>query len=196
VPRTSASGDACRHAHAPPTVSGRSCHTRPRGRGRQPSTPRRHHLSSHPVRRGLTGEQASAGVGYLAVWRGQSPLSASGDVPRWPRPALAGGVCPGGPGARRRAPPPRKAIAWHIQAHGCLDEATRAHSQPVQAGAVLGLTLDARALSHAAGMAAHTGLTHVTGGWRFLNAPLVSVSPWCVKKPTRRAGLLMVLTRA
>lgn len=135
-------------------------------------------------------------MGHLAVWSGQSPLSASGVVPRWPRPALAGGVCSGGPGARRRAPPPRKAIAWPIQAHGCSDEAARAHSQPVQAGVGLGPTLDARALSHAEGMAAHTGLTHGAVGWRFRNDPLVLVSPWYGKKPHQRAGLLMVLTRA
>ena len=43
---------------------------------------------------------------------------------------------------------------------------------------------------------AYKGQAHVAGGLRFLKAPLLFVSSLCVKKPTRIAGLLRVMTLA
>jgi hypothetical protein len=61
---------------------------------------------------------------------------------------------------------------------------------------VLGPHLAASALRPAEVIAAYKGRSHVAGGGRLLKEPRFVASSWCVKKPTRLEGRLMVMTLA
>ena len=68
------------------------------------------------------------------------------------------------------------------------------HQKQRQACVVLGPTIGVSELSDPAVMAAYTRQARVEGGFRWLNDPLFLVSSWCVKKPCRIHGRLMVMT--
>jgi transposase len=61
---------------------------------------------------------------------------------------------------------------------------------------VLGTNIDASELSDAEVITAYKGQSQVEGGFRFLKDPLFFVSSLFVNKPSRIAGLLMVMTLA
>jgi transposase len=91
---------------------------------------------------------------------------------------------------------PLKASEWHIQAHVHADDEARERDKQTKACYVLGTNIDASALSDAEVITAYKGQSQVAGGFRFLKAPLFFVSSLFVKKPSRIAGLLMVMTLA
>jgi transposase len=91
---------------------------------------------------------------------------------------------------------PLKGIEWQIQAHIRVDDETLEQDKQVKACYILGTNIDASELSDAAVITAYKGQSHVEGGFRFLKDPLFFVSSLFVKKPTRIAGLLMVMTLA
>jgi transposase len=91
---------------------------------------------------------------------------------------------------------PLKALAWPIQAHAGPEQEALAHRKPGHAGCVLGTNRDASELRDTEVLQADKGQARVEGGFRLLNAPLLCVSSWCVKKPCRLQGRSMVMTRA
>jgi transposase len=91
---------------------------------------------------------------------------------------------------------PLKASAWHIQAHVHADDHAREQDKQAKACFVLGTNIDARELSDPEVIAAYKGQSRGEGGCRFLKAPRFFVSSLLVKKPSRIAGLLMVMTLA
>jgi transposase len=98
-----------------------------------------------------------------------------------------------------QAPPPRtprKASPWHIQAHVRPADAMLKALQHVQACVVLGTNISANALSDAAASVAYKSQSRVEGGFRWLKDPRFFVAALLVKKPSRIAGLLMVMTLA
>ena len=97
---------------------------------------------------------------------------------------------------RPTARTPLKASAWHIQAHVQTHDHALAQDKQAKACLVLGTTIGACALSDTEVIAAYKGPSHVEGGFRFLKDPLFFVSALLVKKPSRIAGLLMVMTLA
>jgi transposase len=91
---------------------------------------------------------------------------------------------------------PLKAIAWQIQAQVHTDDEAIERDKHAKACDVLGTTIDASEVSDTEVLVAYKGQTQVEGGFRFLKAPLFFVSSLFVKKPTRIAGLLRVMTLA
>jgi transposase len=91
---------------------------------------------------------------------------------------------------------PHKASEWHIQAHVQADDAAIERDKHTKACYVLGTNIDASALRDAEVITAYKGQAQVEGGFRFLKDPLFFVSSLFVKKPSRIAGLLMVMTLA
>jgi transposase len=91
---------------------------------------------------------------------------------------------------------PLKVIAWPLQAQVRPDDEALGHSKHVKACCVLGTNIGPRAWSDTAVIAAYTGQSRGEGGLRFLTDPLVFVASLLVKKPSRIAGLLMVMPRA
>jgi len=91
---------------------------------------------------------------------------------------------------------PRKAMAWQIQVHVRPADEAIGHHQHVQACVVLGTNISASELSDPEVIAAYKGQSRVEGGFRFLKDPLCLVASLFVKKPSRMAGLLMVMTLA
>ena len=61
---------------------------------------------------------------------------------------------------------------------------------------MLGTNISASELSDPEVIAAYKGQSRVEGGFRFLKDPLCLVASLFVKKPSRMAGLLMVMTLA
>jgi transposase len=92
--------------------------------------------------------------------------------------------------------PPRKALAWHIQAQVRPDQEAMRHDQHVQACCGLGTHIGTSEVSEAAVLAADKGPSAVEGGLRWLKAPLVLVASWWVNKPSRSEGLVRVMTLA
>jgi transposase len=97
---------------------------------------------------------------------------------------------------RPTASTPLKATQWQIEAQVLADDKTIEQDTQTKACYVLGTNIDASELSDAKVMAAYKGQAHVEGGFRFLKDPLFFVSSLFVKKPTRIAGLLLVMTLA
>jgi transposase len=91
---------------------------------------------------------------------------------------------------------PLKAIEWHIQAHVHADDEARERDKHTKACYVLGTNIDASEVRDTEVLVASKGQAQVEGGFRFLKDPLFFVSSLFVKKPTRIAGLLMVMTLA
>jgi transposase len=91
---------------------------------------------------------------------------------------------------------PLKAPQWQIEGQVRADDEAIEQDKQTKACYVLGTTIDASELSDAEVIAASKGQAHVEGGFRFLKDPLFFVSSLFVKKPTRIAGLLMVMTLA
>ena len=91
---------------------------------------------------------------------------------------------------------PRKASAWHIQAHVRPADEVMKDLQHVQACFVLGTKISASELSDPEVIAAYKSQSRVEGGFRLLKDPLFFVSSLFVKKPSRIEGLLMVMTLA
>jgi transposase len=91
---------------------------------------------------------------------------------------------------------PRRASAWQIQAHVRPAAEVIGYHQHVQACVVLGTNISASELSDPEVIAAYKSQSRVEGGFRFLKDPLFFVSSLFVKKPSRIAGLLMVMTLA
>src|SRR4030095_7545109 len=91
---------------------------------------------------------------------------------------------------------PLKASAWQIQAQVHLDNEAIERDKHTKACDVLGPNIDASALCDAEVITAYKGQAQVEGGFRFLKAPLFFVSSLFVQKPSRIAGLLMVMTLA
>ena len=91
---------------------------------------------------------------------------------------------------------PLKASEWHIQAHVQADDAAIERDKHTKACYGLGTTIDASEVSDAEVIPAYNGQSQVEGGFRFLKDPLFFVSSLLVKKPSRIAGLLMVMTLA
>jgi len=91
---------------------------------------------------------------------------------------------------------PLKAIAWQIQARVRPDQEAMRHDQHVKACFVLGPNSGASEWRAAEVMAAYKGQSCVEGGCRLLKDPLFVVSSLVVKKPSRIAGLLMVMPLA
>jgi hypothetical protein len=91
---------------------------------------------------------------------------------------------------------PLKASEGQIQAHVHADDEAIARDKQTKAGYVLGTNIDASALSDAEVITAYKGQSQVEGGFRFLKDPLFFVSSLFVNKPSRIAGLLMVMTLA
>ena len=90
---------------------------------------------------------------------------------------------------------PLKALAGQIQARVRPDQEVLRPHQHVKAGVGLGTHRGASELSDAAVMAAYKGQSCVEGG-RWLKDPLLFVSSWLVKKPSRIEGLWMVMPLA
>ena len=91
---------------------------------------------------------------------------------------------------------PRKASEWQSQTHVHTDDHAREQDKHTKACFVLGTNIDARELSDPEVIAADKGPSHVEGGFRLLKAPLFFVSSLFVKKPSRIAGVLMVMPLA
>ena len=91
-------------------------------------------------------------------------------------------ACKGRPTPRT----PRKASAWHIQAHVRPAAEVIGYHQHVQACFVLGTNISASELSDPEVIAAYKSQSRVEGGFRFLKDPLFFVSSLFVKSP---AGL-------
>jgi transposase len=91
---------------------------------------------------------------------------------------------------------PLKASEWQIQAHVHADDEARERDKQTKACYVLGTNIDASELSDAEVITAYKGQSQVEGGFRFLKDPLFFVSSLFVNKPSRIAGLLMVMTLA
>jgi transposase len=91
---------------------------------------------------------------------------------------------------------PLKATAWHIQARVRPHQEVMRHHQHVKACCVLGTHIGTSEVSDAEVIAADTGQSSVEGGVRVLKDPLLFVSSWFVKKPSRLEGLWMVMTLA
>src|SRR5712691_11147804 len=91
---------------------------------------------------------------------------------------------------------PLKAIEWQIQAQVHADDAAIERDKHAKACYVLGTNIDASEVSDTEVIVAYKGQAHVEGGFRLLKDPLFFVSSLFVKKPTRIAGLLMVMTLA
>jgi len=91
---------------------------------------------------------------------------------------------------------PRKASAWHIQVHVRPADEAMGHHQHVQACVVLGTNISASELSDPEVIAAYKRQARVEAGFRLLKDPRFFVSSLLVKKPSRIAGLLMVMTLA
>jgi transposase len=93
-----------------------------------------------------------------------------------------------------RTPP--KASAWYIQAHVRQADGVMGDHQHVQACGGLGTTISAREVSDPEVIAAAKSQSRMEGGLRLRKDPLLFVSAWLVKKPSRIAGLLMVMPLA
>jgi transposase len=91
---------------------------------------------------------------------------------------------------------PRKASTWQIQAHVRPADEVIGYHQQVQACFVLGTNISASEVSDPEVIAADKSQSRVEGGFRFLKDPLFFVASLFVKKPSRIAGLLMVMTLA
>jgi transposase len=91
---------------------------------------------------------------------------------------------------------PLKAITWQIQAQIHAEDEAIERDKHAKACYVLGTNIDASEVSDTEVIVAYKGQAHVEGGFRFLKDPLFFVSSLFVKKPTRIAGLLMVMTLA
>jgi transposase len=91
---------------------------------------------------------------------------------------------------------PLKAIEWQIQAHVHVDDEAIERDKQTKACYVLGTNINASELRDAEVITAYKGQSQVEGGFRFLKDPLFFVSSLFVKKPSRIAGLLMVMTLA
>ena len=89
---------------------------------------------------------------------------------------------------------PRQDPPGPIQAHGRPAEEAMGHQKQRQACVVRGPPIGVSELSDPAVMAAYTRQSRVEGGFRWLNDPLCCVSSWCVKKPCRIQGRLLVMT--
>ena len=91
---------------------------------------------------------------------------------------------------------PLKAIEWQIQGRVRPVQEAMWHHKHGKACFGLGTNIGASQLSDAAVIAAYKSQSCVEGGFRFLKDPLFFVSSLFVKKPSRREGLLMVMTLA
>jgi transposase len=91
---------------------------------------------------------------------------------------------------------PCKASAWHIQAHVRPAAEVMGYHQHVQACVVLGTNISASELRDPEVIAAYTSQSRVEGGCRLLNDPRLFVASLFVKKPSRMAGLLLVMPLA
>ena len=90
--------------------------------------------------------------------------------------------------------PPLKAVEWHSLGHVQPDAGPRASLQQSQACLVLGTTIDASQVSDLEVMRADKSQAQAAGGLRFLQEPLCFVSSLCVQQPSRRPGVLTVMT--
>jgi hypothetical protein len=109
-----------------------------------------------------------------------------------PRPAHHRSVGTGRPTPR----PPLTASEGPIQAPVQTADEARERDKHATAGFGLGPHIDASAGRETAVLGADTGQAQVEGGVRFLTAPRFFVASWCVNKPTRIAGGLLVRTLA
>jgi transposase len=91
---------------------------------------------------------------------------------------------------------PLKASEWQIEAQVHADDEAIERDKHAKACDVLGTNIDASEGSDPEVIVAYKGQAQVEGGFRFLKDPLFFVSSLFVKKPTRIAGLLMVMTLA
>ena len=97
---------------------------------------------------------------------------------------------------RPRADTPVKAVKWQLKVAFEVDHA--AVEAAIEKGAcfVIGTNIAPDQLSDAEVFSAYKGQSSVEQGFRFLKDPLFFVSSLFVKKPSRIAGLLMVMTLA
>ena len=97
---------------------------------------------------------------------------------------------------RPRTDTPVKAVTWQLKAEFEVDHA--AVEAAIEKGAcfVIGTNIAPDQLSDAEVFSAYKGQSRVEQGFRFLKDPLFFVSSLFVKKPSRIAGLLMVMTLA
>jgi hypothetical protein len=92
--------------------------------------------------------------------------------------------------------PPGQDPPWPLAAHVRPAEDAMGHQKPHQACGGLGTTIGGSAWSETAVMAADKRQSRRAGGVRVRQDPRCVVSSWCVKKPCRIYGRLMVMTCA
>jgi len=164
----------------------------PRAAWRRATAPARAAAQGPPPLVPLQAQRLPSATDAQAAWetlaqRGRSQQSAQGSLAP-PRQAARPG--------RPTQPPPGPALQWPIHASVRPDLATLTRQQPRQAWCVRGTTRPGTALTEAASVAGATGHSAVERGGRLRKAPVFFVSSLCVKKPSRRHGLVRVMPLA